>query len=72
MKKGDLLAQKDATDAKVRAWAAQKGHEDYAKALKKLDALIADDQKTWKRATSISASRSAARRCSAPRSRSCA
>jgi hypothetical protein len=48
MKKGDMLAQKDALDAKVRAWAAQKGHEDYAKALKKLDALIADDQKTWK------------------------
>jgi hypothetical protein len=48
MKKGDMVAQKDAADAKVRAWAAEKGHEEYAKALKDLDALIADDQKTWK------------------------
>jgi hypothetical protein len=48
MKSGDLLAQKDALDAKVKAWAAQKGHEDYKKAIDKLEQLIADDQKTWR------------------------
>ncbi len=48
MKKGDMVAQKDAADAKVRAWAAAKGHEDFKKAIARLDQLNADDQKTWR------------------------
>jgi Peptidase S46 len=48
MKKGNLLAEKDALDAKVKAWAAEKGHEGYKKAIDKLEKLIAEDHKTWR------------------------
>jgi Peptidase S46 len=48
IKKGNLLAQKDELDAQVKAWAAQKGHEDYKKAIDKLEALDAADYKTWR------------------------
>ncbi len=44
-KNPDLLAQKDALDRKARDWAAQ-GHEAYAKGIAKLDALVADQQKS--------------------------
>ena len=38
-KNPDLIKQKDAADQKTRAWAAQPGHEEYAAAIEKLDAL---------------------------------
>jgi len=41
LKKGDMLAQKQAIDAKVRAFVAEPGHEDAQAALGKLDALLA-------------------------------
>ncbi len=44
--KGDLLAQKDELDKKVRAWAAQPGHEAHAAAIAKLDQLLADEFRT--------------------------
>ncbi len=45
-KNPDLLAQKDAVDKKARDWAAQPGHEEYAKGIAKLDAIIADEERT--------------------------
>jgi hypothetical protein len=45
-KNPDLLAQKDALDKKAKDWAAQPGHEEYAKAVSKLDAIIADQERT--------------------------
>jgi V8-like Glu-specific endopeptidase len=44
--KGDLLARKDALDAKVRGWAAQPGHEAEAAGIAKLDTLLADQRRT--------------------------
>jgi hypothetical protein len=41
-----LLTEKDALDKKARDWAAQPGHEDYAKGIAKLDAIIADEERT--------------------------
>jgi hypothetical protein len=46
MQKGDMMAQKKAIDDKARAWAAQPGREAHAQAIAKLDAMIADEQKT--------------------------
>ncbi len=45
-KNPDLLAQKDALDKKARDWAAQPGHEQYAKGISKLEALVADEERT--------------------------
>ena len=47
-KNPDLLARKDELDRKARAWAAEEGHEDYQVALDKLDALLAEQERTWK------------------------
>jgi Peptidase S46 len=44
--KGDLLAQKDELDKKIRAWAAQPGHEQHKAALDKLDQLQAEEFRT--------------------------
>jgi hypothetical protein len=44
--KGDLMAQKDDLDKKVRAWAAQPGHEKHKAAIDKLDQLLADEFRT--------------------------
>ena len=46
LKKGNLVAQKDALDAKVKAWAAQPGHEEYKAAIDKLEQLLADEFRT--------------------------
>ncbi len=46
MKKGDLLAQKDALDKKAKEWAAQAGHEDYKTAIDKLETLLAERNRT--------------------------
>jgi hypothetical protein len=46
LQKGDMLAQKKATDDKARAWAAAPGHEAHNAAIGQLDALIADEHKT--------------------------
>ncbi len=46
LKKGDMMAQKQAIDAKVRAWAAQPGREAHAAAIARLDELNAEDRKT--------------------------
>ena len=44
--KGDLLAQKDELDKKVRAWAAQPGNEKHKAAIDKLDQLLAEEFRT--------------------------
>lgn len=44
--KGDLLAQKDELDKKVRAWAALPGNEKHKAAIDKLDQLLADEFRT--------------------------
>ena len=46
VKKGDLLRQKDELDGKVKAWAAQPGHEAEARDLAKLEAILAEHRKT--------------------------
>ncbi len=46
LKKGDMLAQKKATDVKVRTWAAEPGREAYATAIGKLDAMLVETKKT--------------------------
>ena len=46
LQKGDMLAQKQAIDAKVRAWADAPGHEEYKAAIAKLDAQLAADKQT--------------------------
>ncbi|NVB77527.1 MAG: S46 family peptidase [Kofleriaceae bacterium] len=46
LKKGNLVAQKDELDAKVKAWAAQPGHEEYKTAIDKLEQLLADEFRT--------------------------
>ena len=46
LQKGDMMAQKKATDDKTRAFAATPGHEAQNEAIGKLDAMIAEDQKT--------------------------
>ncbi len=48
VKKGDVLAKKDAVDAKVKAWAAQPGHEAHKKSLERLEALITERGKSFK------------------------
>ena len=44
--KGDALAQKQAQDEKVRAWAKAKGREDYAQAIDKLEASFTEARRT--------------------------
>ncbi len=44
----DLLQKKQELDAKVRAWAAEPGREDYATAIAKFDELLAKDFETAK------------------------
>lgn len=46
LKKGDLLAQKDALDKKVKDWAAQPGHEAYKQAIDKLEQIGAEARRT--------------------------
>jgi hypothetical protein len=46
LKKGDIMAQKQAIDEKVRAWAAQPGNEAFATAIARHDQIVADEQKT--------------------------
>ncbi len=46
LSKGDLLAQKDALDKQVRAWAAQPGNEKHKAAIEKLDQILADEFRT--------------------------
>jgi hypothetical protein len=46
LKAGDMMNQKKAVDAKVRAWAAQPGHEAALDAITKLDAFNAAKQAT--------------------------
>ena len=45
-KNPDLLAQKDDLDKKAKDWAAQPGHEEYAKGISKLEAIVADQERT--------------------------
>jgi hypothetical protein len=45
-KNPDLIKQKDASDKKARDWAAAPGHEDYKAAIDKLDAIVADRNRT--------------------------
>jgi len=44
--KGDLLAQKDALDKKIKDWAAQPGHEATKQAIDKLEQIDADARRT--------------------------
>ncbi len=46
LKRGDLLQRKATLDERTRAWAAEPGREQHAKAIAKLEQLIADEQKT--------------------------
>jgi len=46
LQKGDMMDRKKAIDAKVRAWAAQPGHEEYQAAIDQLDAFQAEQFKT--------------------------
>jgi hypothetical protein len=43
LSKGNVLAQKDEIDAKVKAWLAQPGHEKQKAAVDKLEQMLADD-----------------------------
>jgi hypothetical protein len=45
-KNPDLLAQKDALEKKAKEWAAQPGHEQYAKGIEKLEAIVTDEERT--------------------------
>lgn len=45
-KNPDLLAQKDALDHKAKDWAAQPGHEAAKKGIEKLEAIVADEERT--------------------------
>lgn len=45
-KNPDLLVQKDALEKKAKDWAAQPGHEPYAKGIEKLEAIVADEERT--------------------------
>jgi V8-like Glu-specific endopeptidase len=44
--KGNVLQQKDDLDKRVRAWAAEPGHEQYAAAIAKLDQVLAEQFRT--------------------------
>lgn len=44
--KGDLLAQKDALDRKIKEWAAQPGHEATRQAIDKLEQVDAEQRRT--------------------------
>jgi len=44
--KGELLAQKDALDKKIKAWAAEPGHEAIAQAIDKLEQLDVEARRT--------------------------
>jgi hypothetical protein len=44
--KGDLMAQKDALDKKIKEWAAQPGHEATKQAIDKLEQIGADARRT--------------------------
>jgi hypothetical protein len=44
--KGNLLAQKDDLDRKVKAWAAQPGNEAYARDVARLEAIVAERRAT--------------------------
>jgi len=46
LQKGDILAQKKAIDAKVRAWAAEADRVEYADAIAKLDTMLETEHKT--------------------------
>jgi Peptidase S46 len=46
LRKGNLLAQKDDLDKKIKAWVAQPGHETYKQALDRLEQLDAEDRRT--------------------------
>jgi hypothetical protein len=46
LSKGNLLAQKDALDKKVKDWAAQPGHEAYKQTIERLEQLGADARRT--------------------------
>lgn len=46
LSKGDLLAKKDALDAKIKEWASQPGREAYAQAIARHEAILADEWKT--------------------------
>ncbi|MEZ4403988.1 MAG: S46 family peptidase [Kofleriaceae bacterium] len=48
LQRGDTLARKQALDAKVRAWAAQPGHEADAKAIAALEDTFVEARKTAK------------------------
>ncbi len=41
-----LLAQKDDLEEKAKDWAAQPGHDEYAKGISKLEAIVADRDRT--------------------------
>src|SRR6202011_2258950 len=45
-KNPDLLAQKDSLEEKAKDWAAQPGHEEYAKGISKLETIVADRERT--------------------------
>jgi hypothetical protein len=46
LKRGDLVAQKDALDKKVKDWAAQPGHEKEKAAIDRLEAIDAEARRT--------------------------
>jgi hypothetical protein len=46
LKRGNALATKKAMDEKVRAWASQPGHEEYAKAIDGLEATFVEERAT--------------------------
>jgi hypothetical protein len=46
LSKGDLMQRKDALDAKVKAWAAQPGKEEYKVAIEKLESILADERRS--------------------------
>ena len=48
LKRGDTLETKKALDAKVRAWAAQPGREEYVQAIDALEATFVEARKTAK------------------------
>jgi len=44
--KGDLLNQKDALDQKIKAWAAQPGHESFKQEIDRLEQIGAEERRT--------------------------
>src|SRR5262249_23510603 len=44
--KGDLLAQKDALDKRIKEWAARPGHEAYKQAIDKVEQIGAEARRT--------------------------